>query len=91
MNQAMAFGLVFGGGFLLTSSLTGSSLSQIAKGNAGTVGTTGQQLSNGVAGVGQMIAGSALKATGGYVDPFAAASSVTPERIDQGQDFSLAR
>jgi len=90
MNQAMAFGLVFGGGFLLTSALTGSSLSDIAKGNAGAVGTTGQQLSGGVGGVGQAIASTALKTVGGYVDPFAAAKSVTPERVDQGQDFSLA-
>lgn len=90
MNQAMAFGLVFGGGFLLTSALTGSSLSNIAKGNAGAVGTTGQQLSNGVGGVGQALASVGNRAIGGYVDPFAAAKSVTPERIDQGQDFSLA-
>jgi hypothetical protein len=64
MNQAVTFGVLFGGGILLTKALTGNSFSQIAKGHAGTVSTTGQTLaSNGVAGVGTAIVSGAT--TGG--------------------------
>ena len=88
MNQAIEFGLIFAGGFLLTSALTGSSLSDIAKGHPGTIGTTGQSLgssaagavaSNGVAGVGQ--------AASGILATLFPGGGVTVKRQDQGRDL----
>lgn len=90
MNQAMEFGLIFAGGFLLTSALTGSSLSDIAKGHPGSIGTSGQTLagaassvaSNGVAGVGQ--------AAGGILAQLFPGKSVSIKRQDQGRDLQTA-
>lgn len=88
MNQAMEFGLIFAGGFLLTSALTGSSLSDIAKGHPGSIGTSGQTLAsssvgavaaNGVAGVGQ--------AATGILAQLFPGNSVTIKRQDQGRDL----
>ena len=102
MNQAVSFGLLLGGGILLTSALTGSSLADVVQGHPGSISTTSSLTgatgvaANGVAGVGSTLTSglSAFLAAGknslGYVNPFAQASMVTPERVDQGQDFSLA-
>lgn len=101
MNQAVSFGLLLGGGVLLYSSLTGTSLSQIAQGRGGTVSNqpggpyaAGGALNSGVAGIGSAVTSAVSKVAGqlssSYTNPFAAATMVTPERIDQGQDFSLA-
>jgi murein DD-endopeptidase MepM/ murein hydrolase activator NlpD len=82
MNQAVAFGLVFGGGILLTSALTGSSLADVTKGHPGSIGQGGQLSAagtvarSGVAGVGSVIASLFPKGT-----------SVTPRRRDQGRDL----
>lgn len=94
MNQAVSFGLLLGGGVLLTSALTGKSLSDLAQGKGGSVpdksvlsgGSTGPVAAAGgaVTNVGQML-GSAL--TGSYANPLAGAK-VTPERIDQGVDYA---
>ena len=87
MNQAVAFGLVFGGGILLTSSLTGSSLADITTGHPGSIGTSGQQFgtavsnasSGGVAGVG--------KSAQGILGQLFGAKPVQVKRRDQGRDL----
>lgn len=84
MNQAVAFGLIFGGGILLTSALTGSSVADVTSGHAGRIGTSGQQLagnvaSSGVAGVGQTAAGILATLFPG--------KTVKVERQDQGRDL----
>lgn len=57
MNQALAFGVLFTGGILLTKAVTGSSFADIVQGHPGTVGSTGQNLLNGgVGGVGATVA-----------------------------------
>jgi len=53
MNQAVSFGLLFGGGILLTSALTDSSIADVLTGKAGKVPTKGSALS--VAGVGSAV------------------------------------
>lgn len=95
MNQAVSFGLLLGGGLLLTSALTGNSLSEVAKGNPGTVSKTGADVggpsSSGVAGVGTALTGAGAAATnaatGAALDPVHA-QNLSIERIDQGQDFA---
>lgn len=89
MNQALAFGLLFGGGVMLTSALTGSSPGDVLQGKIGTVSTTGDQLT--VGGVGQALSG-ALGNAAGFVFPFpkgapgvAAPNAWSP---DQGVDIS---
>lgn len=91
MNQAVSFGLLLGGGLLLTSALTGNSLSEVAKGNPGTVSKTGADVggpgSSGVAGLGTAGAAAVNAATGAATDPVQA-KNLTVERIDQGRDFA---
>jgi hypothetical protein len=100
MNQAVSFGLLFAGGISLTSALTGSSLSEVTKGNPGTVKNTGSTLAgianNGVSGAGSAVASGvggavsgAAAAAGGYVNPFAGSTGLVKGRIDMGQDFNL--
>jgi hypothetical protein len=59
MNQAVSFGLLFGGGLLLTKAITGSAWSDVVKGKPGSVSTTSllpAVTSSGVAGAGSAIA-----------------------------------
>lgn len=89
MNQAVVFGLLLGGGVMLTSALTGNTPGDVLQGKIGTVSTTGDQLS--VAGVGQAITG-AISSAGGFVFPFPkGAPGVAPTGAwspDQGVDIS---
>ena len=62
-NQALSFGLLFGGGILLTKAVTGSSLADIVKGQPGAASSTGQNLAGaGVAGAGASLANAASSA-----------------------------
>lgn len=106
MNQALSFGLLLAGGILITSVLEQRSISSIVQGQPGSVSGAGDAISaiasNGVAGAGAAVSGAATglitavtqaaspSTLKGYVDPFSQASSLSAERIDQGQDFSMA-
>ena len=88
MKQAVSFGLLFGGGILLTSALTDSSIADVITGKAGKVPNQGSALS--VAGVGSAVSsaasstGTAIAGSGSGGTPFP--QGWTPNRLDAGYD-----
>jgi hypothetical protein len=91
MNQAVSFGLLFGGGILLTSALTDSSIADVLTGKAGKVPTKGSALS--VAGVGSAVtdAASTVGASSSTGTNASLSGGVTPQSFAQALLQSLGK